>query len=104
MRLLLAILLCWSCAAATPVPKTVKPSGGDYTTLLAWEAGRQTNCVDADSIEIAVIEGSWTTNDTNPVTINGSVTDETHYLSLLTAQASTTESDLEAHLEHTDLR
>lgn len=72
--------MCLSCSAATEVIKTIQASGGDYTTLSAWEAGRQTNCVTADSIEIGQIKGSWSSADTTAITISGWTTDATRYI------------------------
>lgn len=80
MRFLIAILFCWSCVAASTTTKTVKESGGDYTTLSAWEAGRQADIVAGDRIELASIEESWTNPDTTSVTISGWTTDATRYI------------------------
>lgn len=82
MRPLLAILMLvpfW-CGAATVVTKTIQPSGGDYTTLSAWEAGRQADLVSADTIEIGQINGSWASPDTTAVVIAGWTTDATRYI------------------------
>jgi len=69
------------------ITKTIKPSGGDYTSLTTWEAGRQGNLVAAGNIEVAEcysmvdsteasIEG-WVTNDTNYIKIIGAVSERT---------------------------
>ncbi|HHL39623.1 MAG TPA: hypothetical protein ENJ37_03885 [Deltaproteobacteria bacterium] len=64
---------------ATEVVKTVKASGGDYTSLAAWEAGEQRDLVTAD--EIAVAECYAFTDTSAPVTIAGAWTvDSTRYV------------------------
>lgn len=86
MRLILAILLCVVANAATTTQTSVvAESGGDYTTLSAWESGRQAahasgNIVADDYIEIASIQGSWTGADTTAVTISGWTTGSANYL------------------------
>lgn len=53
---------------ATTIVHTIKASGGDYTSLSAWEAGQQRNLVTADEIEVAECYGFI---DTTPVTVSG---------------------------------
>src|SRR5574340_467643 len=62
--------------------KTIKPSGGDYTSLSAWEAGRQADLVTGDIIEVAEC---YAMNDTTPFTIAGWTTDATRYIEIRTA-------------------
>ena len=69
---------------ATEVIKTVKPSGGDYSSLAAWEAGEQRDLVAAD--EIAVAE-CYAMSDTTPVEVNGWTTDVTRYVKICTPTA-----------------
>ena len=67
--------------------RTVKPSGGDYTTLRAWEAGRQGNLPSDGNIEIAdcysledvltVYIVGWTTDADNYPVIRGAGSDKT---------------------------
>jgi hypothetical protein len=60
---------------------TVKPSGGDYTSLAAAEAGEQGDLVSLDrqlNIECYSME------DTTSVFIDGSTTDATRYISIYT--------------------
>ena len=78
--LVIGVLAPLLCGGANVVQKTIQQSGGDYTSLSAWEAGRQTNCVTADSIEMAVIQGSWSAADTTSLTINGWTTDAARYI------------------------
>jgi hypothetical protein len=59
---------------ATTVIHTIKPSGGDYTSLSAWEAAQQRDLVALD--EIAVAE-CYAFEDTTRVTIDGWTTDAT---------------------------
>ena len=66
---------------ATEVVKTVKPSGGDYSSLSAWEAGEQRDLVAAD--EIAVAE-CYSMVDTNKVLFSGWTTDADHYIKATT--------------------
>ncbi len=66
---------------ATTVVKTVKPSGGDYTSLSAWEAGEQRDLVTLN--EIAVAE-CYSMSDTAPVEVNGFTTDAAHYVEIRT--------------------
>lgn len=71
---------------AAPVIKTVKPSGGDYTSLANWEAGRQADLTSASpefaecySMEDTTgfkIDG-WTTTADNYIHIYGAASDKT---------------------------
>ena len=67
--------------APLTVTKTVKPSGGDYSSLSAWEAGEQGDLVTADEIRQAEC---YAMSDTTAVTIDGSTTDATRYLRIYT--------------------
>ena len=69
---------------ATEVIKTVKSSGGDYTSLSAWEAGQQGNLVTADEIRTAEC---YSFQDTTAVTIVGWTTDATRYIKITTPSA-----------------
>ena len=62
---------------ATVVTKTVQASGGDYSSLSAWEAGEQGDLVTADEIRQAECSAF---SDTTMVVIDGSTTDSTRYL------------------------
>ena len=65
----------------TTVTKTVKSSGGDYTSLSAWEAGQQADIVTADQIQQAEC---YTMTDTAQCVINGWTTDATRYIRIYT--------------------
>src|SRR3972149_540355 len=66
---------------------TIKPSGGDYTTLSAWEAAKQGDLVTADQIQqaecynmsdtTAVVVDGWTTDATRNIKIYGAASDKT---------------------------
>jgi len=66
---------------ATEIIKTIKPSGGDYTSLSAWEAARQRDLVAVDEIEIAEC---YPFEDTTPCTISGWTTDATRKIIIRT--------------------
>jgi parallel beta-helix repeat protein len=57
--------------------RTIKPSGGSYTSLSNWEAGRQTDINYLNAIEIAEC---YAMNDTSPLTIDGWTTSSTNYI------------------------
>ena len=65
---------------ATEVIKSIKASGGDYTSLAAWEAGENRDLVTADEIAVAEIYNDilvnyvdfrfgWTTDDTHRIVL-----------------------------------
>lgn len=67
----------------------VAPSGGDYTSLSAWEAGEQRNLVTGDQIEVAEIQGDWSGGaDTTELVIDGWTTDSTRYIEIRTDAAN----------------
>jgi hypothetical protein len=70
---------------ATTVTKTVKSSGGDYTSLSAWEAGEQGNLVALDEIRQAEC---YAFSDTTAVDINGWTTDATRYARVFAASGA----------------
>lgn len=65
---------------ATEVVKTVKPSGGDYGSLSAWEAGQQGNIVVSDTIQTANL---YAMQDTTFCDIDGWTTDATRYVNVV---------------------
>ena len=66
----------------TIVTKTVKASGGDYTSLATWEAGEQGDLVSLDEIHEAACSNFV---DTTACTISGSTTDATRYMRVYAA-------------------
>lgn len=71
---------------ATEVISTIRASGGDYTTLSAWEAGEQRNLVTADQIATAVCYNDWPTGLVDELDINGWTTDATRYVKVTVAE------------------
>lgn len=70
---------------STLVIKTVKSSGGDYSSLVAWEAGQQSDFVSGDTIQQADCYGFL---DSGAVTIAGSTVDSTHYMRIVAASGA----------------
>lgn len=69
---------------ATTVTSTIKSSGGDYSSLSAWEAAKQANIVTADEIQQAEC---YSFADTTRVDIDGWTTDSTRYIRIYTPAA-----------------
>lgn len=67
--------------ALSTVTKTVKSSGGDYTSLSAWEAGEQGDLPALDEIHVAEC---YNFEDTTIVFVNGWTTDATRYIEIRT--------------------
>ena len=70
---------------ATTVVKTIRASGGDYTTLTAWEAANQGDLTLLDEIRIAECYNDWPTGLSDNLIITGSVTDATRYMKVTVA-------------------
>jgi hypothetical protein len=70
---------------ATEVISTIRSSGGDYTSLSAWEAGEQRNLVTADQIEVAECYDDWTSGLNDTFTVSGWTTDSTRYVKITVA-------------------
>ena len=66
----------------TTVTSTIKSSGGDYTSLSAWEAAKQGDLVTLDQIQQAEC---YAFQDTTAFTINGWTTDATRYIRIFAA-------------------
>ena len=70
---------------ATQLKKTVKPSGGDYTSLEACMNANEQNLVTADKYFDVEIDGDWSGgNDTSHCTIHNYTTDVTRYINIYT--------------------
>lgn len=69
----------------TTVVKTIRASGGDYTTLSAWEAANQGDLVTADEVRVAECYNDWATGLDDRLVIDGSTTDATRYLRITVA-------------------
>ena len=74
----------------TTIIKTVKPSGGDYTSLANWETGQQANIVAADQVQEC---DCYSMVDTAAVSLTGWTTDATHYLLIKGADSDKTTSN-----------
>ena len=70
---------------ATDVVSTIGSTGGDYTTLSAWEAGEQRNLVTADKIAVAECYDDWGSGLSDSCTVNGWTTDATRYAKITVA-------------------
>src|SRR6185369_12827289 len=66
---------------ATVRTVTVKPSGGDYASLNAAEAGEQNNLV---SLNRQLNIECYAMSDTSAVVVNGSTTDATRFINIYT--------------------
>lgn len=71
----------------TTVTSTIKPSGGDYTTITAWEAAKQGNLVTADQVQIAECY-TFTGGLSDMPVISGSTTDSTRYMKVTVASGN----------------
>lgn len=74
---------------ATQLLKTVKPSGGDYTSLEACMNANEQNLITADKYFDVEIDGNWSSaEDTTPVIIHNYDTDATRYINIYTTAAA----------------
>jgi hypothetical protein len=71
----------------TTVTSTIKPSGGDYTTLSAWEAAKQSNLVTADQVQVAECY-TFSGGLSDTLNISGSTTDATRYMKITVASGN----------------
>jgi len=72
------------------ITRTIRPSGGDYTSLSAWEAGRQGDLVSAENIEVAEC---YSMEDTPAVNVEGWTTSATCYIEIKGASSDKTSSN-----------
>ena len=70
---------------ATIVTKTIRSSGGDYTSLANWESAQQGDLVSADEVRVAECYDDWPSG-AGTVTIDGSTTDSTRYMKITVAE------------------
>ena len=76
---------------ATELKHTVKPSGGDFTTLdAAFDhlVASHANLVSADVYATIEIDGTWSSADTAACTPEGITTDATRYIHIYTTAAA----------------
>lgn len=85
---LLLVLLTSNSFAATQLKKTVKPSGGDYTSLEACMHANEQNLVTADKYFDVEIDGTWSSADTTATTIHNYTTDSTRYINIYTTASA----------------
>ncbi len=80
------LFLAWfgQAEAVTQLKKTVKPSGGDYTSLEACMNANEQDLTAADKYFDVEIDGTWSSADTTAVTIHNYVTDATRYINIYT--------------------
>jgi hypothetical protein len=86
-KIILTIIFCLiavnSSEAATRLLKTVKPSGGDYTSLEACMNANEQNLVTADQYFDVEIDGDWTgAPDTTACTIHNYTVDATRKITI----------------------
>jgi len=62
---------------ATEIIHSIRSSGGDYTSLSAWEAAQQRDLVAVDEVAIAECYDDWVNGLSDQVTISGWTTDTT---------------------------
>ena len=73
------------------VQKTVKPTGGDFTSVnaaVAWFHTNHPNLTADDIIAEVLIDGTWASPDTTQLTVPALVSDGTRYLWVHTASAA----------------
>jgi hypothetical protein len=76
---------------ATELKHTVKPSGGDFTSLDAaidHLVASHANLVGSDNYATVEIDGTWSSADTAAVALAGITTDATRYLHIYTTAAA----------------
>lgn len=82
------LLFVTNCFGATQLLKTVKPSGGDYTSLEACMNANEQNLVTADKYFDVEIDGTWSSADTTACVIHNYTTDATRYINIYTTAAA----------------
>lgn len=71
---------------ATEIVKTIRASGGDYTTLSAWEAALPASLVTVDEQHTAVCYNDWPSGLNDALQITGSATDAWRYIKITVAE------------------
>lgn len=69
----------------TTVTKTIRASGGDYTTLSAWEAALPASLVSVDQVHVAECYNDWPSGLDDTVDIAGVTTDATRNIAVTVA-------------------
>jgi hypothetical protein len=73
---------------ATQLKKTVKPSGGDYTSLEACMNANEQNLVTADKYFDVEIDGTWSSADTTQVTLHNYTLSVSCYINIYTTSTA----------------
>ncbi len=73
---------------ASQLKKTVKPSGGDYTSLEACMNANEQDLTAADKYFDVEIDGTWSSADATPVLIHNYTTDSTRYINIYTTSTA----------------
>lgn len=64
------------------ITKTLMETGGDYSAFVTWQSLEQTDLpLDGDN-HLLSIEGAWTGEETNVVSLTGWVADPTHFITI----------------------
>jgi hypothetical protein len=71
---------------ATEVIKTIRASGGDYTTLSAWEAALPTDLMALHEQHTAVCYNDWPSGLNDRLWVAGPVTDATRFIKVTVAE------------------
>jgi hypothetical protein len=88
IALILMLFIVSDALCATQLKKTVKPSGGDYTSLEACMNANEQDLVAADKYFDVEIDGTWSSADTTACTIHNYNTDATRYINIYTTSAA----------------
>jgi hypothetical protein len=69
----------------TEVVSAIRSSGGDYTSLSAWEAGEQRDLVAGDEVAVAECYADWPSGLSNDFSMGGWTMDDTRYCKIRAA-------------------
>lgn len=67
------------------ITKTLKASGGDYSSMVTWESTEQTDLVTDGDTHVLDCYNDWPSGLTTSVYINGWTTDATHFITIKAA-------------------
>lgn len=66
----------------TEIVHTIAASGGDYTSLEAWQTAQARDLVAADEIAVAEVRNDWPNGLPTKLTLSGWATDAAHYVEI----------------------
>ena len=72
---------------ATTITHTLKSSGGDYTSIAAWEAAQNRDLVSADEIAVLECFNHWGTGLDEQLVIDGWTTDSNRFVKITVPQS-----------------